>query len=260
MSKYGYTGTLTGYKAGAALGSALMYRYGNPMPLGSYNGTRMAPQSNGFVSRRRGRKPKRTFKNVLYKNLAAKHDNGEQGIAMVHNSIYTCNLTYRISQGTTNSTRIGDSIVLCGLKVKGFYTGETTANGYGFRFIVGYSGEEYSTGVFTTSGLTTTELFLPNTTTNSTTISQINPKAFTVLYDERLTCNSQISAVKDRVDYNFYVPLNNTSFQYQSSGGSLGKNKNLYMIMIADVLGGTTGVTAAGGSTMTWDFVYKNPS
>lgn len=259
MSKYGYTGTYTGYKAGAALGSALMYRYGNSMPMVPYNGTRMATQSNGFVSKRRGRKNKRTFKSVLYKNLSAKHDNGEQAISFTHNTLYTCNLTYRITQGTTNATRIGDSIVLCGLKIKGFYTGETTANGYGFRFIVGYSGEEYSNGTFS-SGLTTTEVFLPNTATNSTTIAQINPKAFTVLYDERLTCNSQISAVKDRVDYNFSVPLNNTTFQYQSSGGTMGKNKNLYMIMIADVLGGTTGVTASGGSTMTWDFVYKNPT
>lgn len=198
-----------------------------------------------------------SFKDKLFNAMSARHDTGEQSLGMTHNTLYTLNLTARITQGDSNSTRDGDAIVLCGLKMKGYYNSHTTANAYGFRIIVGYSGEEHSNTTFG-SGLGSAEIFLPNTATITTTNGQINPKAFTVLYDEKLTANSQIPDVRDRVDFNFHVPLNNKLFQYQTQNPALGKDTNLYVVVVSDVILGTTGTTISGGFNITWDFVYKN--
>lgn len=245
------------YAAGAAIGTALMYKYGNRTVRNRPSYAPMVTQSNGIVMKKQGTRQKRTFQTALYKTVQSKHDTGEQAVSMTHNTLYTLNLTSRVTQGDTNSTRDGDAIIISGLKMKGFYNSNTTSGGYGFRIIVGYSGEEYSNGTFA-SGLGTTEVFLPNTSGLLTTAAQINPKAFTVIYDERLTCNSQLADVRDRVEYGFHVPLNNKKFIYQSSGSALGKTNNLYVIITSDIILGTAGVTATGGTTITWDFIYKN--
>lgn len=176
---------------------------------------------------------------------------------MVQQALYTVNLTAGITQGTANTQRNGDAIVLSGLKVKGFYSTDTASNGYGFRVIVGYSGEEFTNTTFSSGAFVAAQLFLPNTSTTQTTAAQIDPKAFTVLHDERITCNSQLEGVRDRQDYSFYVNLGNTKFPYQATASALGKMKNLYMIVTGDVLLGTPGSTAIGGSTLTVDLVFK---
>jgi len=190
--------------------------------------------------------------------MSAKHATGEQGLSMTHNTLYTLTPTAIPVQGDSNSSRDGDAIVLCALKLKGFWNSDTAANGYSFRVIVGYTGEEHSSTIFATGGITLTELFLPSTGGNTATIGQINAKAFTVLHDEKFTLNSQISGVRDKLDFNIYVPLYNKLFNYQSAASALGKTQNLVAVIVGDVIAGTTGTTALGGTTISWDFIYKN--
>lgn len=210
-------------------------------------------------TRPRKRKGRPSFKNQVVQTKAAKHFTGEQGLSMTHNTLYTLNLTAGVTQGDANTNRDGDAIYLCALKLKGFFNTDTAASGYAFRIIVGYSGEEYSPVTFG-SGLGISEVFLPNTGTNTSDVGQINPKAFTVIYDEKYTLNSQISGVRDRLDYSINVPLNNKFFSYQSAASALGKTTNLYAIVMGGVIGGTTGTTAIGGTTVSWDFIFKNAS
>lgn len=202
---------------------------------------------------------RKSFKNQLYDNMAAKHVTGEQGVSMTHNTLYTLVPTAIVSQGDGNTNRDGDAIVLCALKLNGFYNTDTAAGPYAFRVIVGFTGEEYSNTSFG-SGIGTTELFLPNTAGTVTANGLINPKAFTVLHDEKFTVNSEIAATRSRIDYNIYVPLNNQKFYYQSTASSLGKTKNLVVVIVADIVAGSSGTTAVGGTSISWDFIFKNMS
>lgn len=209
--------------------------------------------------KRKKRYGRSSFKDQLYNNMAAKHFTGEQGVTMTHNTLYTLVPTAGPTQGDANTSRDGDAIVLCGLKLSGFYNTDTAAGPYAFRVIVGFTGEEYSNVTFG-SGLGLSELFLPNTGGTVSSNGLINAKAFTVLHDEKFTVNSEIAATRSRADYSIYVPLNNQKFYYQSSASALGKTKNLVVVICADVVAGTTGTTAVGGTSISWDFIYKNMS
>lgn len=241
------------------------YGYSLMQPFRPFIGVKRAiQQTNRFgqsytltENKRRRKYNKFSFKNQLYDTMSAKHATNEQGLSMTHNTLYTLVPTAIPTQGDSNSNRNGDSIVLCGLKLNGFWNTDTASNGYSYRIIVGYTGEEYSNTTFG-SGLGISELFLPSTGTNTSTLGQINAKAFTVIHDEKFTLNSQISGVRDKLDFTVYVPLNNKLFYYQSAASALGKDKNLVCIITGDVVAGTTGTTAIGGTTITWDFIFKN--
>lgn len=208
-------------------------------------------------SKRRKTYGRKSFKNKVFDTMSAKHATGEQGISMTHNTLYTLVPSALPTQGDTNSSRDGDSIVLCALKLNGFYNTAAASEAYSFRVIIGFTGEEYSNTTFS-SGLGVSEIFLPNTGSTRTTNGIVNAKAFTVLHDEKFTCNSEIASIRSRVDYNIYVPLNNQMFYYQASGSALGKNKNLVVVIVADQVTGSTGVTDVGGTSVAWDFIYKN--
>lgn len=210
-------------------------------------------------TRKKKRFGRSSFKDQLYNNLAAKHVNGEQGVTMTHNTLYTLTPTAIPTQGDANSSRDGDAIVLCALKLNGFYNTDVAAGPYCFRVIVGFTGEEYSNTTFT-SGMGLSDLFLPATGTVVSNNGIINPKAFTVLHDEKFTVNSEIAATRSRLDYSIYVPFNNQKFYYQSAASTLGKTKNLVVVICADIVGGTTGTTAVGGTSVSWDFIFKNMS
>lgn len=197
-----------------------------------------------------------SFKNKLYDTMAAKHASGEQGVSMTQHTLYTLVPTALPTQGDANNSRDGDAIVLCALKLNGFYNTATASGSYCFRIIIGYTGEEFSNTTFG-SGIGTTELFLPNTG-GRTVNGLINAKAFTVLHDEKFTVNSEIASVRSRIDYNIYVPLGNEKFYYQAAASALGKTKNLVVVIAAEEVGGTTGVTDVGGTSISWDFIYKN--
>ena len=214
------------------------------------------------LTKRRRTKPQRSvsLKTLIKRTEAAKHYTFENNAALLHNTLYTCIPTQGITQGTGNTNRVGDEIYLCAIKVMGQYLSASTAGAYSMRLLVGWSGEEYTTANISNqlvSGLGGSEVFLPSTFTTWTPNGLINPKAFTVLYDQTIDINSQITATSDLSSFEFTVPLNQT-FCYQSSGSVQGKTRNLCVVVIGGVALGTTGTTPAGNCIWAADLIYKD--
>lgn len=216
----------------------------------SYTGTR--------VQRRKRVLPKTSFKSMVLSTQPAKHYTGFPGVAAVtHGTVNTAAITGGIVQGTADNNREGDSITMCALKMNGYITTPTASGAYTYRILVGYSGEEFPWTANFGSGLGLSEIFLPFTTSGAVTNGVVNPKAFNVLYDERVDINSVLTGVRDLHSIGFTVPFNNTKFPYQASTSQYGKLRNLYVIFIGDVVGGVTGVTDCGTLTTGYDLVFK---
>jgi len=199
------------------------------------------------------------IKQVLNNDKPAKHRTQYTGISCLHNLIYSISPTQLIVQGDTNQDRDGDVAQLAALKVNGTIFADSVANGYCYRILVGYSGEEYnlSAGVLSVSGLVESEIFLPATGSGHRTAAIVNPKAFTCLYDEVIDINSLLSGVVDVHSYSLTVPLGDHKFNYQSTASQYGKTKNLYVIFLGSCAGGTIGVTAIGSTQMSFDLIFK---
>lgn len=220
-------------------------------------GYRGAPSRSITQTRTRKRMKKGlSVRALVERTKPTKHYTATLGTSFTHNTLSTVNITAGVTQGDLNSSRDGDAISLTGLKLSGQYFSDAVAGAYTFRILVGYSGEEYTSTTFA-SGLGSTELFLPNTTTTFSTLGLANPRAFTVLHDQKVDLNSQIAGVVDVNSFNLYVPMNNAVFNYQSSASALGKVKNLYVIVMACVGGGTSGITNAGSLVLTCDLLFK---
>lgn len=206
------------------------------------------------TQKRKRTKNSHSFKGQMLKYSAAKHYPAFQLQALPHNAIYSGNVTAGIVQGTADNQRIGDQIHLAALKIKGSMQTPTTTGGYTFRIMVGYSGEEYPSAGFTVQ-LTPAELFLPTTTTNWVTNGIVNPKAFTCLFDQTLDLNSLTSDTIEVQSFAFTVQLDK-DFPYQAAASPYGKDKNLYVVVMADK-GGGAGVDIATSLTMSWDLIFK---
>jgi len=170
--------------------------------------------------------------------------------------MHTANITAAITQGTTNANRIGDKIHLEKLIIEGIFAAPTTAGAYNYRIIVCWSGNEYNpTGLGSAFG-TYADMFLPNTGGAFLTNGIINPKGPTVLWDSRYDINSAISTTADIVTYRKTISLKQ-DFAYESTGAVYGKYKNLYVIVIGCVIGGSTGTTQVGNVAFSTDLVFK---
>lgn len=223
-------------------------------------------------STRRTRTTKKTMgksKSTIKKTILSMaptymHQQNDSGLAqnMTMNNIYSSNITAKLLQGTLDSQRQGDEVYLTGLKVKGNFVTPTASNAYQYRVIVGWSGEEYNTANFGSSGagtgLIAAEIFLPFTGGQYATSSVINPKTITVLYDQTVDMNSQLTGTADIFGLDFYVPLSK-KFAYQAAGSVYGKTKNLYLIVVSTVgIGGVPLTTASGGVNVNTVLSYKN--
>jgi len=178
---------------------------------------------------------------------------GTVAAALTHNSIYTTNLTNKIAQGDTGQDRDGDAVYLVALKVSGAIHSAAAVTGANmYRVIVCWSGEEYAVTA-STSGLTYAEMFHPNANTFVAN-ALVNSKAITVLYDEMVTINSLLTTTAEAVQLNFKVPLNQ-KFSYQSAAGTMGKVKNLYLVVIGSIVGGSGSV---GNFYFNTDLIFQN--
>lgn len=216
------------------------------------------PNSITYSKRTTQSRYRKSFRKRVKQTEPAKHYAGTTPVSLVHNTGLTLVPTAGVVQGDTNAQRDGDSIDLCALKLRGFYNAAAATGAYACRIIVGWTGEEYNNGTVLATGLGSSEVFLANTVTSVTSLGIVNPKAFTVLYDTVIDVNSLIANALDLESFAFTVPLNDTSFPYQADGSTFGKQKNLAVYVVASVAGGTVGVTAAGGITLTYDLVFKN--
>jgi len=211
------------------------------------------------VSKKRRGLKRRSFADRVRRLAPYKHNTLADSTvtnAMTHNTIYTTNLTAKITQGDTNQDRNGDSLVLAAVKVSGIIHTPTTSGAYNYRVLLLYSGEEYNVTA-SAAGLANTEIFLPNGGGSFMTRAIINPKTCTVLHDQMYDVNSLVTATSDNITCNFKVNLKG-KFPYQSSGSVFGKNRNIYLVVISAVVGGTSGVTASGTYFLNTDVIFQD--
>lgn len=248
------------YAKGAIGTAALVYgKYGTSRASASRLRHSQSYTNTMVTKSRRSRGRSTSLKALVKSTEPAKHYTLSNNATLLHNTIYTCIPTQGIAQSLTNTGRIGDSVYLCALKVKGFYQSATTANAYTFRIQVGWSGEEYGTANIAgqlVAGLTAAEVYLPTTTTLATVNGIVNPKAFTILYDQVIDINSQIAATVDVQSFDAIISLNQ-NFQYQSDGSVFGKTRNLCVVVSAVVASGASGVTPAGNCVWSADLIFK---
>jgi len=219
----------------------------------------VARSSTAMYGRRRKTKSSNSFAARVRRLSSYKHNtivDATNGGAMLHNNIYTTNITAKVTQGDTNADRSGDSIQLVALKLNGVIHSAAVSGAYTYRVLVGYSGEEY-TSTFAATGLPSTEIFLPNGGTSFMAHAIVNPKAFTVLSDTCYDINSLVAAAADLISVNIKVNLSG-KFPYQASASTFGKYKNLYVVVIGGVVGGTAGVTAAGSAFINTDLIFQD--
>lgn len=220
----------------------------------------MLAREKYYNSKKYKRRVKKNWKSLQKQIMAthpAKHATRDIEQSAKHQTIYTFSPTQGISQGNGNTQRDGDSIHLEALKLKGFYVTNATSGAYQMRMLIGYSGEEYDVATDFGNGLSSGQIFLPDTTTTWSINGIVNPKAFTLLYDQTVDVNSQLASTQDINNIAVTVPLK-TKFDYQSTGSAYGKLRNLYVVIICAVAGGTTGTTDVGQVIMSSDLIFKN--
>lgn len=246
-----------------AAGMGAMNYYSNPSGSRTkqpYIMTNGGSQTRTLINKRRKKRgPYKSFKKLVYDTEPAKHYTFDGSTSTTHNTIYTCSPTQGIVQGTGATARIGDEVYLCALKLHGLAVAATASNAYKYRVLVGWTGEEYSTANIANqfvSGLGAAEIFLPNTAATLTVNGIVNSKAITIIHDETIDINSQISTVADWSSFSYTVPLNMV-YPYQASGSVFGKNKNLVVIVTSAVAGGTTGTTSTGSFVISADLIFK---
>lgn len=226
---------------------------------GSGYGVRTRRGSAFLVRNKRRRRYGRSFslKKKIYNTLPAKHcPYTDITATILHNGIYTFGPSQTIARGTANDQRIGDSVHMEALKLNGYVKSNASLNaGVQFRIIVLWSGEEYASATALTSGLGNSEVFLTNAGT-WTASGLTNPKAVTVLDDRIINLNNTITNAADLESFAYTVPIHQ-DFDYQAAGSVMGKSRNLYVVVVASIDGGTTGVTTAGTCLIYGDLIFK---
>lgn len=232
----------------------------NMPPIRRRNAKRANLANRSYVSKSKKAGTRSAIKNTML-SMATTYrqqiSDNTCGATLLHNSIFSYNLSAQLGQGTGNTNRQGDQVYLEAVKFRGYVRSAATAGGYTYRVLVGWSGEEYIPAGLTTAGLSFAEIFLPQTGTYNGAAAIVNPKAFTVLFDSNVDINSQIAAVTDINSIVFNVPLKQ-KFAFQATASNYGKTKNLYIVVIGSLPGATAGVTGAGDAAINCDIIFKN--
>lgn len=176
--------------------------------------------------------------------------------ALLHNNLYSYNISAQAVQGTNLFSRQGDAIYMISCNLKGSIYTPVTAGAYKYRVMVHMSGEEFNPATLGT-GPSASELFLLNTGTTFNIHGQVNRKAITILYDQVVDINSTITGVADVASIDIKIPLLR-KFEYQADNSNYGKKQNLYVTVTSVVGGGTAGTTSTGQILMSADLLFKN--
>lgn len=220
-------------------GNNMFKRPGPPMSRRS-----RAPRSSGLASRVRALRP--------YKHSTI--GSNSSGGPLLQNIFVTNPVTQNIPQGTDNVSRDGDEIHLASLKLSGYFSTPAASGAFSYRILVGFSHVQNNS--FNAIAFAVSDLFLPNTGSVSQMDAIINPKAFTVLYDEKVTVPSVIPATIDMALINATVPLNQ-KFVYGSSGSVYGKFKNMYTVIIGYGVG-FAAASNVGAYALNTDLVFQD--
>lgn len=150
---------------------------------------------------------------------------------MTKRVVLSHNVTAQIAQGTADGTRVGDQINLQSLIVNFSLSTNTTAAFYKYRVIVGWSGEEFNTSpTLLTTNLGATDVFI-QTPNSLWELGIINTKSFTPVFDKLIEVNSLLASYSDGVTTRMVIPFNQ-KFSYQAAGSTMGKTKNLYIVLV----------------------------
>lgn len=201
---------------------------------------------------------KKSFRRKVLDTVNAKHYTWGTGTTLVQGSVHCLMPTRDIVRGIADYHRVGDSIELEAFKIKGCIRTAIESKGYVMRLIVLWSGEENATlsSTWASTGLTTTEIFLPNTDALNPTNGIINKKACTILYDQTFELNSQVEAARTVHTIESTIPIHQ-NFPYQADGSTFGKFKNLYVVCIP-YANDTTATTPIGFFDMSGDLIFKD--
>ena len=173
---------------------------------------------------------------------------------LVMNTAYVHSPTAQVTQGDANNSRDGDNMYLCALKIRYLFQDLVAiVDGVTYRVLVGYNNVQYSASGFTTG--TTSDYFFPSAGTYFSNYI-VDPKKFTVLLDKTIDQNTLLTGVKPVASDAVTIPLEKP-FTY-ATNTQFGKNTNLTIILLAQVIGGTTGSTQVGNAYMGYDLIFKN--
>jgi len=238
---------ITALVSGARMGGSASTKY-NRSYTRSYTKTKRKNASKSF-----------SMKKYIRSTLPAKHcPFSDITVTGTHNTLYSFGPSQTIVHGTGNDQRIGDSAHMLSMKINGFVASNAAiTKAVEVRIITLWSGEEYACGTSLTAGLTMGEIFLTSATPSWGPNGLINPKAVTVLYDEKFDVNSQIATVADIQSFAHTIPLER-HFPYQASGSVMGKSMNLFVYVVGVVSGGSPGVTSVGNLVVATDLIFKD--
>jgi len=222
-------------------------------------GFRYGGSKSQTITKRKRKYGSRTFslKRAIDNTRPAKHcPFTDIGVSTTHNTIYTWGPSQTIAKGTGDDQRIGDHVQLEALKLH--YKVESNAafdSAVQYRIITLWSGEEFNVPVTLGSGLSASELFVTGSSAWQV-LGVCNPKAVTVLDDRTINLNNSITGVSD-LESNFYTVQLGQKLDYQTAGSIYGKNRNLYVVVIGSIDGGTTGTTVTGNILFNADLIFK---
>lgn len=196
----------------------------------------------------------KSFRRKVLDVFQTKHFSGTSETTIADNVFKAMNLTSQVTQGDNDAQREGDSIHLEALKIEGHIQTSADSNAYKFRILVGYSRHEVN-NTSIVADPTFPSPFLPGTAFQLVN-GIINPKNFTVLYDQILDLNSQVEGDRTIQSFRDTIKLNKT-FYYKASGAIYGKDKNLYVIVLGyrpDTLDGDP----VGSCLLSYDLIFKD--
>jgi hypothetical protein len=173
----------------------------------------------------------------------------------LHNTVYTQNLTYLITQGTAQSNRQGDSVYLCSLKASGLHQGPVSLqDGLVFRILVYWADQFQNTGAVTSVTISAPDLFIARNKFEATGI--VDPKKIYVIHDELVEVQPSISNVYTGTQFNLQCLVNKAI--HFIPGTNEVNPRQLYISIIPSIANGNPGVSTTGEFSLSTDLVFKN--
>lgn len=219
------------------------WKLGLRTPLGSIN----------FDSKR----VKTIVKKEMDKVIETKRRCVTSSINTVHSTFYTMSPLTNITEGAGIDERQADKIHLLNWKVKLHLYTPTTANKVSYRIIILWHDTEYATGsdAFSTARLTSSNTMINY---DNPLNSFVDYKQCTPVYDEihSLPIPVQSSQITSKC---FEIDLKlDKMYTFRSGTNYSSGQKQLYLLMIPFIEGGTIGTTSCGGYESQWLLTYKD--
>lgn len=180
---------------------------------------------------------------------------GSNYFSATHNTVYSQNCTYNITQGTAQSNRQGDSVFLCALKFSGFHEGPVALqDGLVFRVLVHYADPYSGSSTFNSLVIGSGDLFIATNQYSSTSI--IDPKKVYCVYDKTIEVQPSVTNTYTGTNFNGTVSLNK-AINFLPGTNEVNP-RQLYITIIPSIANGTTGVTSCGKFAVSTDLIFKN--